>query len=90
MKKVLRFLGVEGRITIPLSIRFSLGLETGDIISFAQDGGKIILQKEKLCNDCRNNEESNIIQFIDALTKNEQHSLLVALTLKLAERNEKL
>ena len=89
MKKALRFLGIKGRTTIPLSIRFSLGLQAGDIISFTQDGLKIILQKEKLCTNCIESEEATIADFIDSLTFKEQRDVLVALTLKFAERNEK-
>ena len=87
MKKILRFLGIKGRITIPLAIRFSLRLQAGDIISFTQDGAKIILQKEKLCNDCRNDNDIGV--FIESLTPKEQRDVLVALTLKLMEGNEK-
>jgi len=88
MKKYLRFLGIKGRTTIPLAIRFSLGLQTSDIISFEQDGTKIILQKEKLCNDCRSDEVADINSFIESLTLKEQRDVLVALTLKLSERTE--
>jgi len=88
MKKILRFLGIEGRTTIPLSIRFALGLQAGDIISFTQDDSKIILQKEKLCTNCIENQKATIADFIDSLTPKEQRDVLVALTLKLSERTE--
>ena len=33
-KPILRILGIEGRTTIPFSLRSEMGFECGDIISF--------------------------------------------------------
>ena len=81
MRKTLRFLGIDGRTTIPLAIRYALGLQAGDIISFELNGDQIVLQKEKLCDGCSEFEESlELTDFLDLLTAKERHEALLYLT----------
>ena len=45
--KTYRVLGQKGRTTIPFSIRMRLGLRCGDVLSFAEENGAVIVRKEK-------------------------------------------
>ncbi len=50
---VRKFLGKEGRTTIPYPIRERLGWEEGDIISFTElEDGSVLLTQEIICDGC--------------------------------------
>ena len=47
---IFRFLGKDGKITIPYAIRESLDLQHGDILSFEElDDDRILITRESLC-----------------------------------------
>lgn len=52
MPKVYRFLGRKGRTTIPFELRAAMELAPNDLLSFQLKGGLLIVQKEKVCDDC--------------------------------------
>ena len=54
--KIIRLMGRKGNVTVPYAIRVLLGMHPGDILSFAVDGDKVILHKEKLCDGCTNRD----------------------------------
>ena len=48
--KTLRILGKRGRVTVPQEVRDEIGLERGDVVSFAiVDEDSILVKKERLC-----------------------------------------
>ena len=95
---VRKFLGKEGRTTIPYPIRARLGWDEGDIITFTeQDDGSVLLTQDFVCDGCedlydnpRNNEPSEdeqtvtLQEALDELTEKEQREALVYLTMKWA------
>ena len=60
--KTYRVLGQKGRTTIPLSIRIRLGLRCGDVLSFAEENGTVIVRKEKICDLCKGKESCRSIR----------------------------
>lgn len=95
---VFKFLGKEGRTTIPIPIREKLGWERGDLISFTeQEDGSVVLRREYVCDGCevdipetheKDIEEENLTlqDCLDNLNENEQHEVLVYLTMKWAAK----
>lgn len=55
MQKTYRFLGRKGRTTIPFEIRRTMGFEANDLLSFERRGDLLIVKKEKICDNCREN-----------------------------------
>ncbi len=94
MIKLLRILGKRGRITIPYEIRKRVGFSYNDVLSFteAKDGRTVIVRREKICSNCVESEPMNIKQtteledFLDALTAEQQRKALVHLSVRWAER----
>ena len=95
---VRKFLGREGRTTIPYPIRERLGWEEGDIISFTEmEDGSVLITQEILCDGCedlydnpKNNEpdeaeeELTLQEALDELTDQEQREALIYLISKWA------
>lgn len=51
--KTLRILGKRGRVTVPQEVRDEIGLERGDVVSFAVvDEDSVLVKKERLCDNC--------------------------------------
>jgi len=59
MSKIIKQIGIEGRTTIPWSMRRALKIKNGDFISFKKtpDGNGIIIEKEKICDHCSDKKE---------------------------------
>ena len=98
---VYKFLGKEGRTTIPYPIRMKLGWKKGDLISFTeQPDGSVLLQQEFLCDGCEDlptepvlnepeqaeEEELTLQDALDGLTEQEQREALVYLSMKWAAK----
>ena len=95
---VRKFLGKEGRTTIPYPIRERLGWEEGDIISFTElEDGSVLLTQEIICDgyedlygNPKNNEPDEaeekltLQEVLDELTDQEQREALIYLTMKWA------
>ena len=95
---LIKFLGKEGRTTIPYPIRERLGWEEGDIISFTElEDGSVLLTQEIICDGCedlydnpKNNEpdeaeeQLTLQDALDGLTEQEQREALIYLTMKWA------
>lgn len=95
---VRKFLGKEGRTTIPYPIRERLSWEEGDIISFTEmEDGSVLITQEILCDGCedlydnpKNNEPDEaeekltLQDALDGLTEQEQREALIYLTMKWA------
>lgn len=58
MVQMLRILGKRGRITIPYEIRQRVGFKYNDVLSFTEttDGTSVVVKREKLCNNCKQNQ----------------------------------
>lgn len=95
---VFKFLGREGRTTIPYPIRKRLGFERGDLISFTeQEDGSVVLRREYVCDGCEaefpetpdeviGDEELTLQDCLDNLSEKEQYEALVYLTMKWAAK----
>lgn len=52
-EKMLRILGKRGRVTIPQEIRDAIGMERGDVVSFAVlSEDSAIVKRERICDNC--------------------------------------
>ena len=95
---VFKFLGREGRTTIPYPIRKRLGFERGDLISFSeQEDGSVVLRREYVCDGCEaefpempdeviEDEELTLQDCLDSLSEKDQYEALIYLTMKWATK----
>lgn len=91
--KIYKVLGHRGRITIPLEIREDLDIGCNDILSFElQKDDTILIRKEKVCNNCREEnpnavskptDETTLLEFLNGLNPAEQRAALVHLSLQM-------
>lgn len=101
MLTVRKFLGREGRTTIPYPIREKLCWDEGDIITFTeQPDGSVLITQEILCDGCEEiptapvlnepeqaeEEEITLEDALDGLTEQEQREALVYLSMKWAAK----
>ena len=97
MNKPVKILGKRGRVTIPFEIRQALGYTDNDILSFtAQPDGTLVVRREKLCDDCAENEEpaeertsESLMKLLDALPDSQQREILIKLSIRWAEKENK-
>lgn len=78
MRKIIRILGQKGRITIPYEIRMAANMQAGDIIRFTAEDHQVILQKENICDNCKNKPEA-LTEAVDQLSTNEKYDLAIYL-----------
>lgn len=94
MKTIYRILGKRGRITIPFAFRQEVGFQPDDVLSFTiQEDQTVLIKREKLCNSCTPEVESEecagitLLDFLDSLTPEQQQAAVLHLSTKWAERN---
>ena len=80
MGMIYKVLDQKGRTTIPFEIRQKLGMKCNDILSFRMDNNRIIITKEKLCNNCcyeavDEDEERSLAVFLDGLSDLQKEKL---------------
>lgn len=93
MVQMLRILGKRGRITIPYEIRQRVGFKYNDVLSFTEttDGTSVVVKREKLCNNCKQNQASSksdevtLFDFLNNLSPEQQRAALVHLSVRWAE-----
>lgn len=80
MSKVYKVLGKKGRITIPFEIRKEIGFLYNDILSFTVNDNAVIVKREKVCDECKNNSSKpKLKDLIDNLSKDEKFYMLAYL-----------
>lgn len=84
--KYYRFLGQEGRTTIPLEIREYLDMEDHDLLSFCVEDDAVIIRREQVCNDCARAEEEPFDEFFDSLPLAQQQALVAHLAKKILQK----
>lgn len=91
--KIYRILGKRGRITIPYAIRQRVGFSRDDILSFSEseDGKAVVVRREKICDGCsaaysRPDSKAALLDLLNSLTDEEQHTALVHLSVRWAEK----
>lgn len=97
MTKMYRVLGKRGRVTIPYEIRERVGFGYNDVLSFTEagDGRTVIVRREKICNNCKENitipkdDEVTLFDFLNSLSPSEQRAALVHLSVNWAEEQVK-
>lgn len=90
--KIIRLLGKRGRITIPFAIRQKLKLKCGDVLSFEENNGAIIIKTERVCNNCKDYVAYNsefLREIFERLPKDEQRKALIQLSVLWAEKEKK-
>lgn len=92
--KMYRILGVEGRITIPWPMRQAVGFQPKDIVSFemvAHDS--ILVRREKLMESTEPKNQipkiSELLTYLENLSRQEQYQALVHLSVLWAEHQSK-
>ena len=93
MERINKILGKHGRITIPWEIRQEMGFAYNDVVSFEKRGDKVIVRREKLCNNCSvasvakpepEPKEVSLLELLDSLSPSEQRAALIHLSEKWA------
>ena len=90
MQNIIRIMGKEGRTTIPLPIRESIGLVRNDILEFTRmpDGHGVTILK--ICDNCAERESGDehdsitLLDFLNRLTEPQQKAALAYLSSKWA------
>jgi AbrB family looped-hinge helix DNA binding protein len=86
---IFRFLGKDGKITIPYAIRESLDLQHGDILSFEElDDDRILITRESLC-VCNartpiEEKKETLLDFLNRLSPEQKAAALVHLSMQVA------
>lgn len=83
--KLYRFLGQEGRTTIPLEIREYLDLEDHDLLSFTVEDDAVVIRREDLCHNCAEGKEEAFEDFFDRLPLELQQHLVAKLARRLLQ-----
>ena len=87
---IYRFLGKKGTITIPQTIRESLDLQRGDILSFEElDDDRILISRESLCYCIERTpiekKKENLLDFLNSLSPEQKAAALVHLSMQVSE-----
>jgi bifunctional DNA-binding transcriptional regulator/antitoxin component of YhaV-PrlF toxin-antitoxin module len=87
--KIYKILGKRGRITIPFEIRQEVGFDFNDVLSFERKGNTVIVQCEKICDDCatvpKPDRAAALTELLDGLTADELRTALIHLSVRWAE-----
>ena len=88
---IFRILGIKGRITIPFTLRKILGIKTNDVLSFTLNGDTIIIKREKICSNCKNDrlDKQELLEFLTHLSPQERFEALTHLTVMWAQEQNK-
>lgn len=86
--KFYRFLGQEGRITIPLEIREYLDLEDRDLLSFTVEDDAVVIRREEVCHNCAEGKEEAFEDFFDRLPVELQQHLVTKLARRLLQNQK--
>lgn len=93
MLKMYRVLGKRGRITIPFEMRMGVGFKSNDVLSFTkQDDRTIVVRKEKICDNCneqetvKKDEEVTLLEFLNGLSDEQKRAALIHLSVQWAEK----
>ena len=81
--KFYRFLGQDGRTTIPLEIRKYLDLEDRDLLSFTVEDDAVVIRREDVCHNCAEGKEEAFEDFFDRLPVELQQQLVTKLAKRL-------
>lgn len=92
--KIYRVLGVQGRITIPWTMRQAVGFQAEDVVSFelvAQDA--VLVRRERLLGSeepkNRLPKLTDLMSYLESLSRQEQYQALVHLSVLWAEHQGK-
>ena len=83
MMKIYRFLGQDGRTTIPLEIREVLDLEDHDLLSFSVEDDAVVIRREQVCDACAEFREEAFEDVFDELPIELQQQLVATLARRL-------
>ena len=90
--KLYRIIGNEGRITIPYSIRQTVGFQPDDVVSFQLvDAESVLVRREALRDQEKTasvpKPDATLTDFLESLSPKEQHTALVHLSVLWAQRH---
>lgn len=92
--KVYRVLGRKGRITIPLAMRQAVGFQPEDVVSFElTEANAILVRREAILGREKPaqpfGKPSELMAFLESLSRQEQYNALVHLSVLWAEHQSK-
>lgn len=75
-EKIYRILGREGNITIPHLMRFHIGFQPGDVVSFKQVSEDAVLVRRERLQERKDPPKDllELREFIDGLSESQQHT----------------
>ena len=92
MDKIYRILGKRGNTTIPFPLRVHMGLHPNDLLSYQRDGDCIVIRREKVCDNCGQGEEKDLLtaseelqDFVASLPVEAQRELFLDLSVRLTK-----
>lgn len=87
--KIYRVLGRKGTAAIPYALRQALGFQPGDVVSFEQVGGGILVRREQIREDpVPDGTRKPLEAFLESLSAKDQYDALVHLSVLWAQRRE--
>ena len=81
-----RYLGQDGRISIPPFIRERLDLRPGDLLSFSVEKDAIVIRREKFCDRCAPDRAVDLEEYFDSLNADQQQAFVSRFARKLLTR----
>lgn len=75
-EKIYRILGKEGNITIPYLLRFHIGFQPGDVVSFKQVSEDAVLVRRERLQE-RKDPPADLLEmreYLDSLTESQQRT----------------
>ena len=75
-EKIYRILGKEGNITIPYLMRFHIGFQPGDVVSFMQVSEDAVLVRRERLQERRDPPKDllELREYLDSLSENQQRT----------------
>lgn len=86
--RLYRFLGLEGKITIPQTLRQQTGFSPGDVVSFeVVSPGVVLVRREQLQSpdSAPETDIPSLKEFLESLSQKEQYVALVHLSVLWAQ-----
>ena len=83
-----RFLGRNGRTTIPLEIRAYLDLADHDMLSFTVEEDTVVIRREQVCDNCVAEATESFEDLFNMLPIQAQQALVADLAKRLLENKK--
>lgn len=89
-EKIYRILGKEGNITIPYTMRFHIGFQPGDVVSFKQISEETVLVRRERLQE-KVDPPADLLElreYLDGLSENQQRTARCYLSILSTDGNQ--